>query len=197
LQTIVFDFGNVLGFFDYRRTLNRLAPHTDMSADEMYTAVYESSLEDQYETGLLSTAEFLERIRVLCRLRCDDEVLAEAWSDIFHPNVEVCALAAALKPRYRLLLGSNTNELHSRWFRRQFADTLRHFDHLVLSHEIGVRKPLAGFFQHCQKLAGHVPAECVFIDDLAANIAGARAWHGILYKDVADLRAQLRAVGVA
>ena len=33
--------------------------------------------------------------------------------------------------RYRLLLGSNTNELHARQFRGQFAEILRHFDRLL------------------------------------------------------------------
>ena len=45
---------------------------------------------------------------------------------MFWPNPEVCAWCRALKPRYRLLLLSNTNELHSRHFLRQFADTLAH-----------------------------------------------------------------------
>jgi FMN phosphatase YigB (HAD superfamily) len=188
----------VLGFFDYRRTLKRLAAHTDLSGPEMYAAICESALGDAYESGRMSSAEFLTGIRALCRLRCSDEVLSEAWSDIFHPNVEVCGLVTALKPRYRLLLGSNTNELHSRWFRRQFADTLQHFDHLVLSHEIGVCKPDAGFFEHCLGHAGAEAEECLFIDDLPANIAGARAcgWQGIVYRSFEDLQHQLRELGV-
>jgi len=198
MKTIVFDFGNVLGLFDYTRTLNRLTSHTDLSPAEMYTAIYDSKLWEEYETGRLTTIEFLSRIRTLFRLRCGDDVIAEAWSDIFEPNIEVCALAASLKPRYRLLLGSNTNDLHATWFRKQFADTLRHFDHLVLSHEIGVRKPDAGFFEHCGRVAGAEPGQCVFIDDLPANIAGAQAcgWHGILYRSFDDLRQQMRALGV-
>ena len=42
----------------------------------------------------------------------------------------------------RLLLLSNTNEMHSRQFLAQFADTLAHFDHVVLSHQVGVRTPV-------------------------------------------------------
>ena len=86
-----------------------------------------------------------------------------------------------------------TNELHSRHFRRQFAEALRWFDHLVLSHEIGARKPDAAFFRHCEGLAGCRPEECLFIDDLSANVAGARAcgWHGIVYTTAADLRRRL------
>src|SRR6516165_5349568 len=136
MQAIAFDFGNVLGFFDHRITLEKLAPYTDMSPEQMFAAVYDSPLEDAFESGQISTVNFLQEVRQLCRLCCDDHFLIEAWSDIFRPNVDVCRLIESLKPRFRLILGSNTNELHATRYRRQFADTLRHFDHQVLSYEI-------------------------------------------------------------
>jgi FMN phosphatase YigB (HAD superfamily) len=198
IKTIVFDFGNVIGFFDHERTLLRLAEHTDMTTEAMRAAIVASDLQDAYESGRLSTAQFLERTRQLCRLCCCDEVLTAAWEDIFWPNEEVCALVARLKGRYRLLLGSNTNELHARRFRRQFAEVLAHFDALVLSHEVGARKPLAAFFRHCESLAGCAPHECLFIDDLPANVEGATAcgWHGIVYDRADDLEARLAEKGI-
>jgi putative hydrolase of the HAD superfamily len=172
--------------------------HTDLTAEAMRAAVYAGDLEDAYESGRISSAEFLRRVRALWQLRCDEDFLAAAFVDIFWPNEAVCALIPRLKPRYKLLLGSNTNELHARHFRRQFADTLRHFDALVLSHEIKARKPAAAFFAHCQRLAGCSPKQCLFIDDLPANVAGARAcgWHGIVYTGENELHRQLAALGV-
>jgi putative hydrolase of the HAD superfamily len=198
MRAIVFDFGNVLAFFDHFQTLNKLARYTKMTPQAMYAAVYNSELEDAIESGRLSIPDFLQRFRELCRLSCDDEVLAAACADIFRPNEEVCALVPALAGRYRLVLGSNTNALHASQFRRQFADVLGHFDALVLSCEIGVRKPRAGFFQHCQRVAGCGPEECLFIDDLPANVAGARAcgWQGMIYRAGEDLRERLAAMGV-
>jgi putative hydrolase of the HAD superfamily len=198
IQTIVFDFGNVLGYFDYGRTLERLRAHTDLGPDAIRAAVQTAELADAYEAGLLSTAEFLRRARAACGLRCGADVLAAAWSDIFRPNEEVCALVPRLRPHYRLLLGSNTNELHALQFRRQFADTLRHFDALVLSHEVGARKPDRAFFAHCRRLAGCGPEGCLFIDDLPANVEGARAcgWHAIVYLDPEDLKRRLARLGV-
>jgi putative hydrolase of the HAD superfamily len=198
MQAIAFDFGNVLGFFDHRITMDRLAGYTDMSAEAMFAAVYASPLEDAFEAGQISSVDFLREVRQLCRLRCEDRILIEAWSDIFRPNAEVCGLIESLKPGYRLLLGSNTNELHSRRYRRQFAGTLRHFDHLVLSHEIGVRKPRPEFFDHCRRLADCPAGDCLFIDDLPDNIAGARAcgWKGIVYQSFEDLQNRLQEIGV-
>jgi putative hydrolase of the HAD superfamily len=198
IKTIVFDFGNVVGFFDYGLTLQRLACHTELSADALRAAFYGTTLENDYESGRLSTPAFVQRLREVGRLRCTDADVAGAWADIFRPNEEVCALLPVLKRRHRLLLGSNTNELHAAQFRRQFADHLRHFEALVLSHEVGVRKPGAGFFRHCERLTSSAGPECVFIDDLPANVAGARAlgWHGIVYTGIDDLRTGLAALGV-
>ncbi len=198
MQAIVFDFGNVIGYFDHYLTLNKIAAYTEMHPQAMYAAVYNSDLEDAFESGRLSVAEFLQGFRERCGLRCEDAFLQAACADIFRPNPDVCALLPLLKPRYRLLLGSNTNALHAVQFCRQFADVLTHFDHVVLSFEIGVRKPRPGFFEHCQRLAGCPPQECLFIDDLPANVEGARAcgWQGIVYTGIADLRAQLAALGI-
>ena len=184
LQAIVFDFGNVVGFFDHNRTLDRLAKHTNLSREEMYRLVYDSDLEDEFESGRIPHDRFLIEVKRLWLLGCEDCVLEEAIADIFQPNPEICDLIPSLRGRYRLLLGSNTNPIHSKKFRTQFADVLGHLDHVVLSHSIGVRKPMPGFFEHCVELADCPASECLFVDDLAANIEGARACglQGLLYR---------------
>jgi epoxide hydrolase-like predicted phosphatase len=198
MKTIIFDFGNVIGFFDHGRTLEKLQPHSPLTKQEMFRAVYDGPLEDKIERGQLPVPVFLEQVHQLWQLRCDHEVMVEAISDIFHPNPEVCELIPQLAKNHRILLGSNTNAIHSHHFITQFADVLSHFDSLVLSHEIGTRKPDAAFFQHCHGLADARPEECVFVDDLVPNIAGARSigFHGIVYRPNENLAGQLQALGV-
>ena len=198
IKTIVFDFGNVLGFFDYDVAAAALAEHSDLPAGAIRAFIYGGDLEDAYEAGRVSSAEFLRRVREGCRLTCPDDVLARAYVDMFWPNDEVCDLVPRLRPAYRLLLGSNTTELHSRHFREQFAGVLRHFDGLVLSHEVGARKPRAEFFHAAGRVAGCPPEECLFIDDLPANVEGARAcgWHGLVYRPGGDLARDLTRYGI-
>ncbi len=198
IQTIVFDFGNVIGYFDYGRAARNLARHTGLAEDYLCQLLFDEELKDDYESGRITSAEFLRRVRARLGIDCADDFLTTIYSDIFWSNDDVCALVPRLKGRYRLLLGSNTTELHAIQFQRQFADTLRHFDGLVFSHAVGVRKPRAEFFGHCHKLADCAVEQCVFIDDLEANIEGARAcgWHGIVYRGIADLHERLTALGV-
>jgi putative hydrolase of the HAD superfamily len=193
MKTIVFDFGNVIGFFDHRLVTNRLVPYAGISADGVHALLWDSQLEDDYEAGRISTREFLRRVQEAARLCCSQEELIAAYEDIFWPNPEVIDLLPRFKPRYRLLLASNTNELHARKFLAQFAEPLRLFDHLVLSHLAGARKPKAAFFEHCQCLTNCAPDECLFIDDLPANVEGAQAcgWQGIRYRPCVEVHRQL------
>ena len=49
------------------------------------------------------------------------------------------------------------------------------FDAVVVSGEIGMRKPDPDIFLHTAKLLGLDPEACVFVDDLLQNVEGARA----------------------
>jgi HAD superfamily hydrolase (TIGR01509 family) len=198
ITTIVFDFGNVLGFFSHRKAAEQLAVYSPLSADDILRHYLDSQLEEDFESGRMSLPQFRAVVRQRCRVMCSDAELDLAIADMFAPNEEVCALVPALKQRYRLVLLSNTNELHALHFRRQFADTLEHFDALVLSHEVGLRKPCPEIYEHCRKLGGCEASECLFIDDLPANIEAARAcgWRGIVYHRGLDLRREMHRLGI-
>ena len=49
------------------------------------------------------------------------------------------------------------------------------FDVVVISAEVGMRKPEERIFRHTAALLGLEPQECVFIDDVEANITAAQA----------------------
>ncbi len=198
IQTLVFDFGNVVAFFDHGLASKRLAACSELPQDVLHAQLFGTPLEDDYEAGRLSTGQFVRLACTTCRLRCTANDFASAYVDIFWPNADVCALLPRLKPYHRLLLLSNTNDLHARRFRRQFAETLALFDGLVLSHEVGQRKPDAAIYEHTLRLAGCDPAACVFIDDRHENVAAARTcgWHGIVYTDFAELCRELSALGI-
>ena len=199
---LIFDFGNVVAFFDYRRACAVLGAPLGLSSAELFGRVRArgfAPLARRYESGQISAEEFSRGLCTLAGLEIPHPAFAEAWADIFSPNEPIARLIAGLKAQgYRLVLGSNTNDLHAVQFRRQFAATLAHFDRLVLSYEIGHVKPAAEFYRACAEAAGVPPAACVFIDDLPENVAGAEAAGlvGLLYRDVPALIDDLRTLGV-
>ena len=43
--------------------------------ENRFHAVFDTDLEDAFESGRVSAAEFLRQFRSVCRLRCDDDAL--------------------------------------------------------------------------------------------------------------------------
>lgn len=198
IRTIFFDFGNVVAFFDHQRAVARLAAFTDMNPVELALALYGSPIADDYECGHLSTAEYVREALLNGRLSCTPAEFLHSYNDIFWPNPEVAELIPRLKPRYRVVLASNTNEAHFRRFTADFAEVLRHFDHLAPSHHARARKPHPEFFAYAHQFAHAAPPECLFIDDLPVNIEAAQriGWKGIVYRADGALADNLRTVGV-
>src|SRR6516164_6169497 len=99
ITTVVFDFGNVLGFFSHRKSAEQVAAFTDIAPEAVQAYLYGGRLEEDFESGRLSTAVFTGMVRETCRLSCSDEQFATAFADMFTPNREVCALVPLLKMR--------------------------------------------------------------------------------------------------
>jgi putative hydrolase of the HAD superfamily len=61
------------------------------------------------------------------------------------------------------------------------------FDAVVISAEIGMRKPEPRIFLHAAQLLGLEPAECIFVDDIQANIDAAEqiGFTGVLHDQAA------------
>src|SRR5689334_1368693 len=100
IKTIIFDFGNVIGFFDHRRITRRLAGETGHPEEFWQRHLLDATLEDDYESGRISSDEFLRRVRATVGLDVSDALLTEAFCDIFWPNADVCSLIARLKGRH-------------------------------------------------------------------------------------------------
>ena len=202
LPALIFDFGNVLAFFDYTRIGTILGRNVGLSGDEFLEkarAVGFTPLLQRYESGLMSSEEFGRAVCGLLDFELPHSEFAAAWRDIFWLNQPVADLVADLKERgYTLILGSNTNELHADHYRQQFAQELGLFDRLVMSHEVGHIKPTAAFYLACAAAAGADPADCVFIDDLPENVAGANSagLRGLLFVDEPTLRRDLIREGI-
>ena len=203
LPVLMFDFGNVIGFFDYMKIFGRFGARLGMSAEAFRTLVEAKGMARllaDFERGALAPEEFSKRIQAESGLDIPFEEFAADWEDIFELNEPVGELVAELKEQgYTLLLGSNTNAIHAPFYRRRYRETLDHFDHFVFSHEARQLKPDRGFFDACVKAVGVPAASCIFIDDVELNVEGARAsgLNGIVYDgDTPRLIDELRASGV-
>ncbi|MCJ7486149.1 MAG: HAD-IA family hydrolase, partial [Candidatus Aminicenantes bacterium] len=108
--------------------------------------------------------------------------------------LEEVTLAEAFKAAgYKTLLLSNTDSERFVFVRHRFPEIM-FFDDYVLSYELKLLKPDPAIYLAAARLAGTLPGECVFIDDMEENIAGAVATGlaGIHYRPETDLAAELK-----
>lgn len=183
MQNIIFDFGNVL--FD----LELGAIHREMQRllNGQYPKVREQLLESGifhlYETGGISTEEFVETLRLTADPPLQAEQVIEAWNAILlgMPR-ERFDMLLRLRQRYQVFLLSNINELHANWIDeymlREHGLTdfqTRYFDAVYYSHLIRMRKPDRDIYEYVLADAEILPEQSIFIDDLEPNIEAARA----------------------
>jgi epoxide hydrolase-like predicted phosphatase len=128
------------------------------------------------ERGECSGAEF-EQTLAARLLRTDGGAVAAEGLllRMFAASVRVPAMYDVI----RALRGAGlrTALLSNSWGCDEYprADFPGLFDTVVISGECGMRKPEQGIFLHTAEILGLEPRECVFIDDLEANVAAAEA----------------------
>lgn len=201
MKTLILDFGNVIAFFDHRRACQQLASLSmnQVTEDAVCQAVFGTTLESDFDCGKLSSSDFVQRLRRLFDLGPSDEAIVRAWCDIFWPNEQLLPLLPRFKRSVaKLLLASNTNELHYQWVTKQFANPLSCFDAFVLSHKVGYRKPALPFFNACIEASAVNPNQCVYVDDRPDFVEVARnvGMAGIVYAPDVALLESLESEGV-
>ncbi|MBS0222947.1 MAG: HAD family phosphatase [Proteobacteria bacterium] len=100
-----------------------------------------------------------------------------------------------------LYLLSNAPNLLDPWLRgpaRQRHPFLGLFKDYVVSGLVGHSKPGPAIYDLICRAGGFRPDEAVFIDDILANVEGARAigMHGIHHRSAAETAAELRSLGL-
>ncbi len=130
---------------------------------------------DQYERGLLSTESFFSEFRHRFKLNEfeHDEVLA-AWLGLIEaPLPGVDALLSEMKGLTALHALSNTNPAHLEKVLHGHS-VMAHFDRVFTSVGLGLRKPELEIYRRVAVSLGLPPEQILFVDDLPANVEGAR-----------------------
>lgn len=70
------------------------------------------------------------------------------------------------------------------------------FDEVVISGEVGMRKPEARIYLHTSGLLGLEPKDCVFVDDLPINVEGAAkvGMVGVVHREYSETKSELEAL---
>lgn len=198
IDTIISDMGKVVLHFDNRLFFRKMTQYTSRSEGEVRALTHANiELVDLFDTGRIQPEEFYRQAKAALEAEVSYEDFFAAYCDVFAVNPPILEVLENLKPKYKLILLSNTDVVRFSYIKKRFPE-LMIFDGYVLSFDYGQMKPDPDVYYAALELAGSKPENAVFIDDLWENIEGAErvGIKGILFTPETDLEAELGKLGV-
>jgi glucose-1-phosphatase len=175
IRAVIFDIGGVLVRTEDWSGRAKWEARLGLPPRSLTNQVFDSEAALQAERGEAPDAAIWQSVAAQYALSPDDaaQLRADFWSGD-RLNVELLAFARGLRPRWRTAILSNA------WPEMRDLNVSRFglggvVDEAVYSFDIGVLKPDPGAYQAVLRRLNVQASEAVFVDDSAANIAGARA----------------------
>ena len=191
-KVIFFDLGGVVCRFLPQRRLDALGEVCGMSSDQVKDVLYTSGLIRRWDLGHDSSTEIHRRMTDGLGYQGSLAELQELWCRAFEPDWQVLQLIDGLRPLHTALLTDNDPLLLDA-LPQVLPEVESRFDSLLFSCRLGAAKPDPVVFTRALDLMGCAPAEAVFIDDKAANVAAAQELGitAIQFGDAAELGTEL------
>jgi putative hydrolase of the HAD superfamily len=199
IKATIFDLGNVLIPFDFARMHDAIRSMCPLTSAEIGAYFAATDLPIRFETGAVTAAQFFAEVSSSLHLRATASEFNEAFCSIFRPEPLIpLELIRGLRGRYRLVLLSNTNQIHYEMLVRTHP-FLSWFDEHVLSFKVGVMKPGRRIFEAAIESARCAPQECFYTDDIAEYVNAAKELgiDAVRFHSAKQLCVELRARGVA
>lgn len=180
VEALLFDLGRVVIDFDNSLAWARWAELARLpvaAVEHRYrTGVADSEAFRRHERGQLSDAAFFAHLRGTLQVDLTYEQLVDGWNSIFVGEMPgVRRLLSGARDVLPIYAFTNSNAVHQAYCQGHFAELLAPFRKVYSSHLIGARKPEMSAFHAVAADMGVPPQRILFLDDLAANVAGAKA----------------------
>ena len=184
MRGLIVDFGGVLTtnvFESFRQFCEREGLDPNTIKDTFRSDPEALGLLRQLEQGELTAAEFSPRFAAVIGVEDSGNLVERLFSGVGPDEAMLGAVRSARKA------GVKTGLISNSWgeglaYDQSLLDEL--FDAVVISGDVGMHKPEPEIFHLGADKIGVPPDECVFVDDLKENIAGAEAvgMAGVLHR---------------
>jgi putative hydrolase of the HAD superfamily len=198
IKAIIFDLGRVIVPFDFGRGYARLAELGNIPAGEVPKRIGETDLVQRFECGKIAPGDFVKDLADHLSIDVGHDRFCDIWNSIFLPETLISEdLLTALKKHHRLVLLSNTNQIHFEGILTNYP-LLRHFDEFVVSYQVGFMKPALEIYRAAVSAARCRPEECFFTDDIAEYVEAAKreGLDAVQFRSQNQIEEELRRRGV-
>lgn len=179
---IIFDLGGVILNLNYQKTIDAFKNLGLKDFEASYTQLNQTALFDDFERGQISDVDFRSGLSRVFDAKISDSELDAAWNAmLLDLPTERLELLGELKESHRIVLLSNTNEIHVSSFEAEMkrahgiSNLEQYFEKVFYSCRVGMRKPEPRIFQMVIEEMGFRPEETLFIDDSPQHIEGAKS----------------------
>jgi epoxide hydrolase-like predicted phosphatase len=174
IRGVYFDFGGVLVRTEDQAPRTRLAKSLGLSAREIEQIVFEGDSSVQATLGAITEEQHWQA--VAARLGLPESELPRLAEEFFRGDSWDQGLfdfLHALRGTHKVGLISNAwTGLRKVIVKHGFSES---FDTMIISAEVGLAKPDARIYRLALEKLGVAAEEAVFVDDVVANVDGARA----------------------
>lgn len=172
MKTLLLDIGNVIVHFDFAPARMRLAASSLAEGDPLDLL---ADSKRKLEIGEIDGPAFVAEAMAILEYRESPEHFRRTWEDIFSPNLPMWETIERARERYRLLLVSNTSDIHLQSLFRDYR-VFRSFEGGVYSYKSRCAKPDGAFYRTAIVELGLHPGDTLYVDDSVENVeAGRRA----------------------
>ena len=120
IKNIIFDLGGVILDINFQATINAFAKLGISNFSRLYSQKSQLKLFDEFETGHISSDEFVKEIQQIHSVQISDEHIIIAWNAMLKGiKKNKLDYIKNLKSNYRTILLSNTNEIHISAFEKE------------------------------------------------------------------------------
>ena len=193
IKNVVLDIGNVLVSFYPDIYISQFIMKKG-EIDYFNHICFKSA---EWKCGDLGTKTREEIINAICEKYPEDaenvRMIMENCDDMLRVSKKNTETVKKLKAAgIGVYYISNTNA-HAFEFMTSTYEVFSHMDGGIASYIDGVLKPSADIFELFLSRYGKIAEECVFVDDVPANVDGAKAvgFGGIILKNIDDLEDEL------
>ncbi len=181
IETIIFDFGGVVIDIDPQITVKKLQELGFEDVSKFQSSEFIDDIVRKFERGIFTPEMFRERIRAFLELDITDQQIDDAWNALIYDiPAERIEILEQVKKNYKMLLLSNSNEIHYDLYVRdlQLRFGYREFDELFhkayFSFDTHLSKPDSEAYEFIMYQHDLNPAKTLFIDDNEENIKTAK-----------------------
>ena len=200
IEGMIFDVGGVLVTEVMDICLESASKTLDVRISRLRAILADGKVSG-LQTGQITAIAYWQNVCRLYDIPCpNDRVLDSLWAKPYAKNrkkkTDTIRLAKKIKRLIPVAILSNTIESHARHNRK--TGVYDGFDPVILSNEVGLRKPQKEIFLLAAQKMGIAPQNLLFIDDSlrfvkAARAAGLQAVH---FRSAEQLEQKLKSLGI-